>query len=56
MALQIVRYFAHVTETGPVCHNRYPFSIGDLSSPEQFMRVRMATQAGQIEPPRRCGG
>jgi hypothetical protein len=49
VAGELARYFGHVTETRPVVYGRYPFSIGVLQAPENFMPVGMASQAGRTD-------
>jgi hypothetical protein len=39
-------YFAHVSDPGRVRYDQYPFTIGVLGSPDNFMPIGQASQAG----------
>jgi hypothetical protein len=49
MNFQIVRYFADVAGEAPVPYDRYPFSIGVLSSPDKFAPIGKAIEVGRTE-------
>jgi hypothetical protein len=40
-------YFAAITKPGRIRYDQYPFTIGVLVSPDNFMPIGQASQAGR---------
>jgi len=42
-------YFASISASGPIRYNQYPFAIGVLEAPDNFMPIGKALQIGPTE-------
>ena len=45
----MARYFAHISDSGPIRYGRFPVSIGALETQDKPMPIGMASTIGRTE-------